>query len=199
MVKGFWEIWGFESISTLRVGFLRLGALALAFLLLLAGCQGNDDAAPKNPILYTGPIVESTDVVTLFSDSARIKFQLQAPLEQKYEQGDMWYRRGVLLTFYDRAGRVQNTLRGKTGHFDKAKNLYHVKGHVQVKSTVKKQDLDTEELFYDQNKQRIYTDQFVRIETATEVLTGTGLTANQDFSRYTILHPSGTFERTDAP
>ena len=184
MVKGWWEI----------PGCWRLLAGCL-----LAGCQGLDDSAAQKPVLYTGPIVETTNVVTLFSDSARLKFRLRAPLEQKYEQGDMWYRRGVLLTFFDRTGRVQNTLRGNVGHFDKAKNLYHVKGHVQVQSAVKKQQLDTEELFFDQNKQRIYTDQFVRIETDTEVLTGTGLTANQDFSRYTILHPPGTFALKDAP
>ena len=173
--------------------------LLLAGPLLLVGCQNLDGSAPQKPVLYTGPIVETTNVVILFSDSARLKFKLRAPLEQKYEQGDMWYRRGVLLTFYDHAERVQNTLRGNIGHFDKGKNLYHVRGHVQVESAVNKQKLDTEELFYDQNKQRIYTDQFVRIETESEVLTGTGLTANQDFSRYTILHPTGTFSLKDAP
>jgi LPS export ABC transporter protein LptC len=166
----------------------------------LSACQGlADEAAPRKPVLYTGPIVETTNVRTLFSDSARIKFQLRAPLEQKYEQGDMWYRRGVTLTFYDRAGRIQNTLRGNLGYYDKAKNLYRVSGHVRVASAIKKQQLDTEELFYDQNQRRIYTDQFVRIETATEVLTGTGLKANEDFSRYTILHPTGTFALKDAP
>ena len=178
---------------------LRQGVLMVSLGVgLLASCRGLDDSAPLKPVLYTGPIVETTNVETLFSDSAQLKFKLRAPLEQKYEQGDMWYRRGVLLTFYDGAGRVQNTLRGNVGHFDKVKDLYHVRGHVQVESAVKKQKLDTEELFFDQNKQRIYTDQFVRIETASEVLTGTGLTANQDFSRYTILHPTGTFTLKDA-
>jgi LPS export ABC transporter protein LptC len=167
--------------------------------LLITACHASEEEATHKPILYTGPIVETTNVVTLFSDSARLKFKLRAPLEQQYEQGDMWYRKGVLLTFYDRAGQVQNTLRGNVGHFDKAKNLYHVQGHVEVVSSAKHERLDTEELFFDQNKQRIYTDTFVRIETATEVLTGTGLTANQDFSRYTILHPTGTFTLKDAP
>lgn len=168
--------------------------LAGLLLLGLGSCQtAGEGEAVQKPVLYTGPIVETTNVLTLFSDSARLKFRLQAPLEQKYDQGDVWYRKGVRLTFYDRQGRAQNTLRGNVGHFDKAQNLYRVRGQVQVESAVKKQQVDTEELFYDQNKQRIYTDKFVRIETATEVLTGTGLTANQDFSRYTILHPTGTF------
>jgi LPS export ABC transporter protein LptC len=180
-------------MATLRI-VLRRGLSVAPWLILTYGCQSSTEGeVTKKPILYTGPIVETTNVVTLFSDSARLKFKLKAPLEQKYDQGDVWYRQGVLLTFYDGVGRVQNTLSGNVGHYDKGKNLYHVRGHVRVVSAVKKQQVDTEELFFDQNKERIYTDTFVRIETATEVLTGTGLTANQDFSRYTILHPAGTF------
>ncbi len=186
--SGIRETWG----RRLRLSYLLIGMGAVS-------CRPPDEETAHKPILYTGPIVESTNVQTLFSDSARLKFKLRAPLEQQYEQGDMWYRKGVLLTFYDREGRIQNTLRGNVGHFDKAKNIYHVRGHVEVVSSVKHERLDTEELFFDQNKQRIYTETFVRIETATEVLTGTGLTANQDFSRYTILHPTGTFTLKDAP
>lgn len=182
------------SRTTRRFG----GGLALVWL--LAGCQPEVEA-PKRPFLYTGPIVETTDVQTLFSDSARLKFKLRASLEQKYENGDVWYRKGVLLTFYTRDGRVQNTLRGNVGHFDKAKNTYHVKGHVQIVSALRQERVDTEELYFDQNRQQIYNDTttFVRIETATEILTGKGLKANKDFSRYSLLKPVGTFTIKDSP
>lgn len=181
-------------------GMLRAIALLPFVVLGMLGCRP-DDKAPKRPFLYTGPIVETTDVLTLFSDSARMKFKLRAPLEQKYENGDVWYRKGVLLTFYSRDGRVMNTLRGNLGHFDKQKNTYHVKGHVQIVSAVRKERVDTEELFFDQNRQQIYNDTttFVRIETATEILTGKGLRANKDFSRYSLLKPVGTFTIKDSP
>jgi len=41
-------------------------------------------------------------------------------------------------------------------------------------------------------EQKIYTDKFVRITTATEILTGEGMEANQDFSSWVILKPRGT-------
>ena len=70
-----------------------------------------------------------------------------------------------------------------------------IRGDVRVNNVEKQQSMKTEEMYFDQNKQIIYNDttQLVRIQTPTEVLTGYGLTANQDFSRYTILKPEGVF------
>ena len=183
-------------------GFLISHISYLIVLLLLSACGKTDLGKSKPPFLYTGPLIESTNVTTLFSDSAQLKFRVEAPLEQKYENGDIWYRRGVKITFFGPEGEVRNTLRGDVAQYDKQKNLYHVTGDVQVQSAVKKEKVNSEELYYDQNAQRIYTEKFVRIETATEILTGTGLTANRDFSRYTILHPAGDFllkENSAAP
>lgn len=188
--------WG-PAVERRGVGRCPL-LLVAACLLLLASCKPKFGDVAK-PYLYTGPLVETRDALTLFSDSARLKFKLTAPLEQKYENGDIWYRRGVTVTFYNQQGQPQNTLRGRVGRYDKQHNQYHVRGNVQVQSLVKQEKLDTEELYFDQLKQRIYTDKFVRIETASEVLTGTGLTAAQDFSRYTILHPAGIFALKEAP
>ena len=88
-----------------------------------------------------------------------------------------------------------NTLRGNYGRFDKTKNLYFIRGDVRVSNVQKQQSMKTEEMYFDQSKQLIYNDttQLVRIQTPTEILTGYGLTANQDFSRYTILKPQGVF------
>jgi len=166
-----------------------LGALGLA------SCTGKDDEAAK-PIFYTGPLVETTNVETLVSDSARLQLRLTAPLEQQYENGDMLYRKSVKVQVYDKPGKViVNTLDAKFGKLDKAKQLYIMRGDVRVANVPQQQTLRTEELFYDKLKRKIYTDtaMAVRVQTPTEVLTGFGLSANEDFSRYRILRPVGTF------
>jgi hypothetical protein len=53
--------------------------------------------------------------------------------------------------------------------------------------------LNTEKLIWDQNRQLIYTDKFVRITTPSEVLTGEGMESTQDFSDWTIKTPRGRF------
>ncbi len=168
--------------------------LLAGLLLALAGCQQKDAGAKR--IAYTGPLLETDNVVTLLSDSARLHIRLTAPLEQRFENSDILYPKGVSVTFYDKPGKlVINTLNARWGKFDNAKQLYIMRGAVQVANVPQQQTLHTEELFYNRAQQKIYTDSamFVRVQTPTEVLTGYGLTANQDFSRYGIHRPVGTF------
>lgn len=164
-------------------------------LLVLAGC--NDKAATGPMQVYTGPIMETTNVLTLVSDSAKLKLQLTAPLEQRFENGDAVYPKGMVVTFYSADGKrtVVNTLTARYGKIDKAKNLYTMRGQVEVKNVPQQQRMDTEELFYDQTKQVIFTDSAmaVKVTTPTEYLTGFGLRANQNFSRYSIFSPTGVF------
>ncbi|WP_223847328.1 LPS export ABC transporter periplasmic protein LptC [Hymenobacter montanus] len=171
------------------------GGATLLALLALVGCDKKENTGPR--LVYTGPFRESTNVLTLYSDSAKLKFQLTAPLEQQFENGDFLYPKGIVVTFYSADGKksVVNTLTAKYAKIDKAKNVYTMRGAVRVVNVPQEQRMDTEELFFDKNKQMIYTDSamFVKVTTPTEYLTGYGLTANQNFSRYRILRPQGVF------
>ncbi len=174
-------------------GGRRRAALLLAGL-LAGGCQKKEEAPKK--VVYTGPLLETEHVVTLLSDSARLHARLTAPLAQRFENGDLLYPKSAVITFYDKPGRkVVNTINAKWVKFDNAKQLYILRGAVRVANVPEQQTLHTEELFYNRSQQKIYTDSamFVRVQTPAEVLTGYGLTANQDFSRYGIRRPTGTF------
>ncbi len=168
-----------------------LAALAMA----LVGCDKKSVTGPR--LVYTGPLAETTNVLMLVSDSAKLKFQLTAPLEQQFENGDVLWPKGVEVKFYSADGKrtVINTLTAKYGKSDKAKNLYIMRGDVRVVNVPQEQRMNTEEVFYDKSKRVIYTDSamFVKVTTPTEYLTGYGLTANQDFSRYRITKPEGIF------
>ena len=168
---------------------------ALLAALALAGCDKKAASGPR--LVYTGPLSETTNVRILYSDSAKLKMQLTGPLEQFYENGDRLYPKGMVVTFYSADGKktVVNTLTARYGKFDKAKNLYLMRGAVRVVNVPQEQRMNTEELFFDSSKQLIYTDSamFVKVTTPTEYLTGYGLTANQNFSRYRIRKPEGIF------
>ena len=176
-----------------------MGTVLLAGLPLVA-CEKK--AAVGLPQAYTGPLMETTNVRTLVSDSAKLKFQITAPLEQQFENSDIVYPKGVVVTFYSDDGKksVVNTLMAKYGKFEKAKNLYTMRGDVRVTNVPEQQRLRTEEMFFDKTKQLIYTDSamFVKVETPTEYIDGYGLTANQNFSRYSIKRPTGILAKTGA-
>jgi LPS export ABC transporter protein LptC len=105
------------------------------------------------------------------------------------------------VTFYDKPGKlIVNTLEAKWGKYESNRQLYIMRGDVRVANVPDQQKLNTEELFYDRGKQQIYTDRKmgVRVETPTQVILGYGLTANQDFSRYSLQKVTGTFTLEEA-
>ena len=62
---------------------------------------------------------------------------------------------------------------------------------VLTSSTGKK--LETEQLIWDENKNKIYTDKKVVITTDKEVVKGEGFISNPDFTEYSISKIQGTF------
>ncbi|ARS37087.1 LPS export ABC transporter periplasmic protein LptC [Pontibacter actiniarum] len=175
---------------------MRNGWIAGLTLVLTAvfslGCE-RDIKNPDEEERYTGPTIENHDVTTLYSDSARLMIKLQAPVQQEFEGGEGVFPKGFYVEFYDDNGKLESTLRGNYGKQEPNKNMYTARGNVVVNNLKKQEKLETEELFWDRSKAKIFTDKFVRITTPEEVLTGTGLTANQDMSRYSIKKVTGKF------
>lgn len=173
----------------------RAALLLLLAGSLVAGCKKAEPQA-KAPVKYNGPLLESTNVLTLYSDSAKLQVRYTAPLEQQFENGDQLYPKGLQVTFFDKSGqKVVNKLSGKYCKYEKVKNLYTMRGNVRVNNEEKQQRMYTEELFYDKQRNVVYTDSatFAQFVTPTDSLTGYGLFYNMTTSRYLFKRPAGQF------
>nr|MBP6335704.1 LPS export ABC transporter periplasmic protein LptC [Bacteroidia bacterium] len=60
------------------------------------------------------------------------------------------------------------------------------------------EQLNTEHLVWDEKRQKLTSDQFVKITTKDEIIYGNGFEANQDFSKYKIFNIKGTISINDA-
>lgn len=166
--------------------------LILIFSIYLISCK-SDSATFLNAKKYDGPLIQASNVHTLFSDSALVKVELKAPLQYEYENGDRVFPRGVIMYFLNPDGTVNNSLKANHGKFYKATGIYTGTGDVIIRDSVANKKMNTEKLHWNPATKKVYTDKFVRIETATEVLTGNGLDASQDFKYYKIKNPTGVF------
>ncbi len=167
---------------------LRLFILTGLLMALLVACGEEKEA--KKMVLYKGPLSEVNNLDMLFSDSAKVRIHLKAPLQLELENGDRTFPKGVFIEFYDEKGVKTSTLKANKG-IRYANNIYYVQGNVIVHNLEKNETLNTEELNWKPDTKKIYTDKFVTIKTPESVLKGTGLDAEQDFSRYHIRQPTG--------
>ena len=58
----------------------------------------------------------------------------------------------------------------------------------------KQEEMNTEELNWDQVNDRVWTDRFIKISTKDEIIYGEGFEANQDFTSYEIKRITGTIK-----
>lgn len=163
-------------------------------LVLMAGCRQKEIA---QPLEYTGPLREAADVDILYSEKDRIKVKMKAKKILEFKNGDREFPEGIYLEFYNELGVMTSTLKANHAFYFKEQNQWRGRGKVEVKNIEKKQQLNTEELFWKPSSRKIFTEKFVTIKLETEVIYGTGLDAAQDLSFYTIKKPEGDFEIKD--
>ncbi len=131
-------------------------------------------------------------VFTKLSDSARIVMRLRAPRQNNFENDDREWPKSLYLEYLDDLGNVETTFQADYVFYTAKDDVYKGEGNVIVKNTQTGDELNTELLYWYPGKKEFYTDRFVTIQSEGEIHTGEGLTANEDFSAYTILKPTGT-------
>lgn len=102
--------------------------------------------------------------------------------------------KGLKAEFFNDNGKVESYLFSEYAISYTEQKRIIVRRNVRVLN-VKCEQLETEELIWDQETGKIHTDKFVKITTPEQLITGEGLESNQTFTDWVILSPSGTINR----
>jgi LPS export ABC transporter protein LptC len=102
--------------------------------------------------------------------------------------------KGIRAEFLDLNGNIESYLLSEYGISYTEQKRMVVRRNVRVLN-MKCEKLETEELIWDQQKGRIYTDKFVKITTPDQIITGEGMESDQTFSDWEILNVNGTINR----
>lgn len=186
-----------QEVLNGTTGFVRTlfgkAWIGLAILPALPGCV-NDPAEVLAAAEKVQPSVErGQDVTIIYSDQGQVKMELKAARVTRTLKDEpyMEFSGGVSVTFFDAELRPTSTLdAGYAIRYEETQRTV-IRENVVVVNEQGEQ-LNTEELIWDPLEKKIFSDQFVRIRTADEILLGTGFEADQEFTRYRILHPEGT-------
>ena len=136
-------------------------------------------------------------VTLLYSDSTQLKVVLKANrmliFNKNVTEPYTLLPKGLFVTFFDDQEKVSATLKANYGI------RYDIKKQMEVKYAVELINkegtkLETEKLIWNEVTQRIYTDAFVKITNRKEIIMGTGMESNQDFTKYEIKHVTGQIQ-----
>jgi len=166
----------------------------ILFLLICSSSCKND---PKTILSLTSKSQmqedRAEDVTILYSKRGKVEARLFAHEFVRNEFAKPPYtdlKKGLKVEFFDDSEKIESTLTARYARY------YEKQGNVLIRDSIvvvnkKGEQLNTEELVWNQNIGKFYTEKFVRISTPTQVTYGDGLEANQDFTWYQIKNLKG--------
>ncbi|EAZ81669.1 LPS export ABC transporter periplasmic protein LptC [Algoriphagus machipongonensis] len=161
--------------------------LLLVLVVALTGFSScREDIGATELQVYDGPVNSAKNFDLVQSDSTVIRSHIKAPLQLEFANGNREFPEGVDIQFFDKDGNVTTTFRADKGFYLRDENLYKGVGDVQVENLVKDQSLKAEEIFWNPNDKKIYTEKFVTVRDGQTVFNGTGMEADEGFSNYTL-------------
>ena len=139
------------------------------------------------------PAITAEGFEMLVSDSSVIRSKLQTPLLIKHDnEKDPYieFPKGVKIVEYDARMNIISSLTAQYAKNFTGENRWEAKNNV-IAVNAKGDTLKTEYLVWDTKKEKIYSDQFVKIIQKDQVYTGIGFESDQDFSSYHIKNLKG--------
>lgn len=138
------------------------------------------------------PTMSTRDVSTLISDSGYTRYHMEAPLWQMYEDVEepYWlFPEGIELEQYDLQMKPESTVVCDSATYFSRKRLWRLDGNVVMVSTATDSFL-TQQLFWDQNSRKIYSDSFIHIVRTDRTIEGYGFESDQSMRYYTVRRPT---------
>jgi LPS export ABC transporter protein LptC len=162
---------------------------------LLAACENNMKTLPNFRQKHIS-VDEGRNITAYMSESARVKARLTAPYMRRNEVDSPYveFPQTLHVDFFNDSMLISSVMDARYGKWIEQESKVLLRDSVVVKNTLKGDTLYCQELWWDQKREKFYTDKPVRIHKAGgTVLYGTGLEAPQDFSGYTIYQITGPF------
>ena len=163
-------------------------------LTLACGSSTLDDMGKLDEVANTTVETVKNPHIT-YSDIGEVRIAVAAPLLLRHKVKDAYteFPEGIKVTFFDNAVPQGTLTADQATRYEKDRSTT-IQNNVVWQSSLKNERLETDELVWDEKTKKITSTKTVKVTTDNEQITGEGLEAEQDFSRYKIKYITGTLK-----
>jgi len=142
------------------------------------------------------PVMEAQNFEMIKSDSAIIKFRLNTPLMVEYDEDEgqppyTEFPKGVKIERFGPNMQIDSRITSDYAQFLDREQKWIAKNNVIVVNRGG-DTLKTEELVWEGKTGKIYSDKFVKIIRADQIINGIGFESDQNMSNWQIKKVKGT-------
>ena len=148
------------------------------------------------------PEMSGENMTLLYSDSARLKSKVRAPLSEKYNDEKAKYDefpRGLEATLFDRDEQQVGSIRSNYAKKLEEEMLWELRDSVVVVNAEGKK-LETDLLYWDMNKEIVYSDRYTRLTSGDQIIEGNaGFESDQQLYHPVFKNVTGQVEIQQQP
>ena len=155
-------------------------------------CKNNFNDVQQIGVSENEPIGIAEDINLKYTDSGKIKAILLSPKMLDYSNRNFAFTEfvdGIHLELFDDENNKSTVVADYAIVYDKT-DLIDLQGHV-VLSTHEKDTLFAQQLYYDQVKEWLFTNQPVTFRTGTDLINGNGFDSDVNFTQAEVLEING--------
>jgi len=155
-------------------------------------CKNNFKDVQNIDVLDSGPLTIAENINTVYTDSGEVKSILESPKMLNFSNRDFVYYEfpdGADLTLFDDDKNKSNVIADYAIVYDET-NLVDLRGNVVLR-THNNDTLFADQLYYDQDREWIFTNQPVKFRTKDQLINGNGFDSNRNFTNAQVLEVTG--------
>ncbi len=161
---------------------------------MLLSCENNIKEVKNLTSNKNTPLQEGEDVVFIYTDSTKIMYRAHAPIFQEIildKNRINEFPQGGKIISYKKNGSVDWTIKANFARNYVATQLWELRNNV-IATNKDGQVINTELMFWDQKKDSIYSNQYVRITTKDgQILEGINFQTNGSMEKISLQKGSG--------
>jgi len=184
------------SLYAMKWSMRHISGVLAILAIISAGCENDIERINLLTDDTETPTVQGTNIKVIYSDSAKVKVQILAPVYEQFpnvERPYMIFPEGMEVYFYDDSLKLESEITADHTIYYIEEHLWHATGNVVARRFDNGDALFTEELFWNEAEKRIYSDSYTKVHNEDNILYGSrGFRSNQDLSNWQLIGSSGT-------
>ena len=169
-----------------------LSIVTTLLVTMFFSCNDSFKQVQKIGVSENEPIGIAENINLKHTDSGRVTANLLSPKMLDFTNRDFPYNEfpeGITLNLYDEQNKKSVVVANYAIVYDKT-DLLDLQGNVVI-TTADNRVLKTDQLFYDQKKEWLFTNKPVTFKTETDIINGTGFDSNSKFTNAEVLEVNG--------
>ena len=170
---------------------IALGVIVMLFL--CASCGDKTPVAEAISNRSEAPRLKVDEITTIISDSGITRYRIIAKVWCVYDKTDepYWdFPQGLHLERFDEFYNTDAKIDCKRARYFESRRVWELNDSVRA-TNIEGDQFETQQLFWSQNDERIYSDSAIVVTQRDKKIMGEGFESNQSMTRYTIRKTKG--------